>query len=100
MALLCSGPLAAQTNTGNIYGNVVDELGSSMTGGTATLSGPAAHTASVDASGVFRFPKLAPGKYTITVTMPGFGTVTRENVLVLVGKTSERVSGEPCRTRT
>ena len=87
MMILCAGPLAAQTNTGNVYGNVVDELGSPIPGGTATLTGPAApRTASVDAGGLFRFLRVAPGKYTLTVTMPGFTTVTRENLLVSVGQ--------------
>lgn len=86
-ALVVARPLVAQTNTGNVYGNVIDELGSPIPGGTATLTGPAApRTAGVDASGVFRFPRVAPGKYTLTVTMPGFATLTRENVVVSVGQ--------------
>ena len=85
--LLCSGPLVAQSNTGNVYGNVIDELGSPIPGGTATLTGTAApRTASVDAGGFFRFLRVAPGKYTLTVTTPGFATVARENVLVSVGQ--------------
>ena len=45
MALLCSGPLAAQTNTGNVYGSVVDELGAPIRGGHGHIdrSGGAAH---------------------------------------------------------
>ena len=56
--------LTAQTNTGNVYGNVIDEQGSPVPGGTATLAGTAApRTASVDARGFFRFLRVAPGKY-------------------------------------
>ncbi len=80
----------AQVNTGNVYGNVIDESGGAIPGGTATLTGPAApYTTSVDANGFFRFLKIPPGKYSITVSMPGFTTVTRENVTVSVGRNTQ-----------
>jgi len=80
----------AQTNTGNVYGNVIDEQGMAVPGGTATLTGPSApSTTSVDANGFFRFLKIPPGKYSVTVTMPGFTTVTRENVSVSVGRNTQ-----------
>ena len=78
---------SAQTNAGDIYGTVVDEQGSGIPGGTATLTGPIApRTTTVDAAGQFRFLKVPPGKYTLTVTMPGFTTVKREDVVVTLGK--------------
>ena len=40
-------------------------------------------------SGLFRFLKVPPGKYAVTVTMPGFTTVTRENVTVSVGQNTQ-----------
>ncbi len=87
IALLCTASIAAQTGTGNIYGSAIDEAGPAVTGGTATLSGPASpRTVSLDANGVFRFFGVAPGKYAITLTIPGFATATRENVLVLAGQ--------------
>ena len=39
-----------------------------------------------DASGVFRIPSIRVGNYKITAELPGFTTVTRENVQVLVGQ--------------
>ena len=79
--------VVAQTNTGNVYGNVVDEQGAPIPGGTATLTGAAApRTASVDVGGVFRFPRAAPGRYTVTATMPGLAAATRENILISVGQ--------------
>jgi outer membrane receptor protein involved in Fe transport len=90
MALVLSAPLVAQGNTGNVYGNVIDEQGGAIPGGTATLIGPAApRTTSVDAQGFFRFLNTAPGKYSVTVTMPGFTTVTRENVQVKLGQNTQ-----------
>jgi len=80
-------PLRAQVNTGNVYGTVTDEQGMTVPGGTATLTGESAPmTTSVEANGLFRFLKVPPGKYTVTVVMPGFTTVTRENVQVSVNK--------------
>ncbi|HYX22316.1 MAG TPA: TonB-dependent receptor [Thermoanaerobaculia bacterium] len=89
-ALYLTAPLFAQVNTGNVYGNVIDEQGGTIPGGTATLNGPSAPmTTTVDANGLFRFLRVPPGKYSVTVVMPGFTTVTRENVMVSVGKNTQ-----------
>ncbi len=91
-ALLCSSVpwTAAQSNTGNVHGTVVDEQGVPIAGGTATLTGPSApRRAKVDGGGVFRFPLAAPGTYSITVTVPGFATFTRANVVVSVGQNTQ-----------
>jgi hypothetical protein len=81
---------SAQTNTGNVYGTVTDEQGSAIPGGTATLTGTLApRTTSVDAAGHFRFLKVPPSRYSVVVTMPGFTTVTRENVIVVLGKDAQ-----------
>lgn len=81
----------AQVNTGNIYGQVTDEQGAAVPGGTATLTGPSAPaTTTVEANGIYRFLKVPPGgNYTVTITMPGFSTVTRENVSVSVGRNTQ-----------
>ena len=58
MALLLAGPLVAQSNTGNVYGNVIDEQGATIPGGTATLIGPSAPmTTSVDAQRTVPIPQ-------------------------------------------
>ena len=83
-------PLWAQSNTGNVYGNVVDESGGVLPGGTATLTGERQPmTTTVDANGLFRFLKVPPGRYTVTVALAGFTTVTRENVNVSVGQNTQ-----------
>src|SRR5437868_15495083 len=80
-------PALAQVNTGSVYGHVTDEQGMAIPGGTTTLTGPSAPmTTSVETNGLFRFVKVPPGKYTVTVTMPGFATVTREDVQVSVDR--------------
>ena len=82
---------SAQTNTGNIYGEVTDEQGMAVPGGTATLTGPSAPvTTTVESGGIYRFLKVPPGSnYTVTISMPGFTTVKRENVSVSVGKNTQ-----------
>ncbi len=81
---------ATAQNTGNVYGNVLDESGGVLPGGTATLTGERAPmTTVVDANGLFRFLKVPPGKYSVTVALPGFTTVTRENVTVSVGRNTQ-----------
>ncbi len=90
MTLPLAPALSAQTNTGNIYGNVIDEQGTPIPGGLVTLIGPAApRTTTVNANGFFRILKVAPGQYSVTVTMAGFATVTRQNVLVSVGRNTQ-----------
>ncbi len=81
----------AQVNTGNIYGDVTDEQGMGVPGGTVTLTGPRAPvTTTVEQGGIYRFLKVPPGSnYVVTITMPGFTTVTRENVSVSVGKNTQ-----------
>jgi hypothetical protein len=85
--LLPAVSAVAQTNTGNVYGTVIDELGSPIPGGTASLTGAVApRTATVGPGGLFRFLKVPPGGYTVTLATPGFATARREGVLVLVGR--------------
>src|SRR5206468_3877707 len=41
-----------------------------------------------DAGGVYRFPSLVPGTYSVQLELSGFQTITRENIVVLVGQTT------------
>src|SRR6476646_68142 len=78
--------LMAQENTGNIYGHVTQEK-TGIPGATATLTGDfAPRTTATDENGYFRFLRVAPGRYRVAVTMPGFSTVHFENVIVTLGK--------------
>jgi hypothetical protein len=81
---------AQTTNSGNVYGNVIDESGGALPGGTATLTGERAPmTTSVDANGYFRFLNVPPGRYDVVVAMPGFTTVTTEKIVVSVGRNTQ-----------
>jgi hypothetical protein len=75
---------------GSLYGKVVDEQGGVLPGVTATLSGQGAPAnATTDARGEFRFLNLSPGVYTVKLELTGFAVVTRENVVVSLGRSTE-----------
>jgi hypothetical protein len=80
----------AQQSTGNIYGHAVDEQGHGIPGATATLTGDRAPVTTVtDANGNFRFLRVPPGTYKVTVMMSGFSTLERDNVIVALGKNTD-----------
>jgi hypothetical protein len=80
-------PASAQVQSGSIYGTIQDESGGVLPGAAITLVGPD-RTASFasDSDGQYRFLNLAPGAYKLTVTLSGFSTVTRKDVVVVIGK--------------
>ena len=75
-------PAAAQT--GQVTGVVVDATGGVLPGTTVTLIGGPddPRTAQTDARGRFAFTGLAPGVYTVTVFLNGFGEVTVDDIAV------------------
>ena len=63
-----SSPLLAQRTTGAIFGTVTDESGAILPGVTVTLKGagvPGTPTAVTSGTGIYRFPNLPPGNYTL-----------------------------------
>src|SRR6476619_6971818 len=92
IALTVAAPAAAQVQTGSILVKAVDDQGAVVPGVTVTISSPVLVAGSMngvtDAGGVYRFPSLVPGTYTVKVDLSGFQTVNRENISVLVGQTT------------
>lgn len=85
LVILVLAPLvfSQSKETGAITGTVVDESGAPLPGVTVTISGPSlmgTRTFVTDARGVYRFPALPPGTYTIKAELQGFGTVVHENI--------------------
>src|SRR5690348_8494523 len=78
---------AAQVQTGSILIRAVDDQGGVVPGATITISSPVlvggSMTGVTDGGGIYRFPSLVPGTYTVKVELSGFATVTRENIVVL-----------------
>ena len=91
-AMVLPGALYAQfgQSTGGILGKVVDEQGGVLPGVSVIVKGPGAPvTVYTDARGEFRVTNIDAGNYTLTVSLQGFSTVNRENVVVQIGKNSE-----------
>lgn len=77
----------AQVQTGSIYGQVTDAQGALLPGVTVTLTNPSIgdRTAVTTALGVYRFPELPPGNYTLTFQLANFQTLRRSEIPVSAG---------------
>ncbi len=82
---------SAQRLTGTIRGTVKDSMGEILPGATVEIQSPdligGAQADISSASGVFLFSALPPGTYEVTVSLDGFQSLKRENIVVSVGKT-------------
>ncbi|MGI8786054.1 MAG: TonB-dependent receptor domain-containing protein [Acidobacteriota bacterium] len=76
-------PLCAQSARGTINGAVKDATGAVVPGAEVVIvnkdTGVETKTLTTD-SGVYRAPYLTPGKYKISVSLPGFKTAVADNV--------------------
>ena len=83
---------AQSLSTGTIAGTVRDESGAVLPGVTVEAASPAliekVRTSVTDAQGVYRIIDLRPGVYTVTFTLPGFGTLRRDGVELTTGFTA------------
>jgi hypothetical protein len=89
--LLFTLSLTAQLRTGNIYGKIVDKEKKALPGVAVTLTGPYMTnlTTVTNASGVFRFLAVFPGRdYNLKAELVGYKTVNRGNIIVTVGGNS------------
>jgi outer membrane receptor for ferrienterochelin and colicin len=107
LCLLCTFAFAAvvfgqaQITTGTIQGTVTDANGAIVPGATVeikNLDTNFSKTLASDEGGRFVALALPPGKYNVTVTKQGFGTLVAENLDLTVGQTmtlpiSMKVSG-------
>ena len=75
MAVLAASPALAEEQSGSIQGVVKDSSGGILPGVTVEARSPAVvgvTTAITNEEGVYRFPALPPGTYTITASLRGF----------------------------
>src|SRR5216684_2222588 len=80
---LVTGPAAFAQTFGSIDGETRDSTGAVVSAVTvsATNNGTnAVRTAVTNDAGVYSFPSLAPGTYTLRAEKPGFKTVVRNQV--------------------
>ncbi len=90
--MLASGTaMLAQSVRGAIGGSVTDATGALIPHATVTATNQGTSGKSVTnttAAGVYHFPDLPIGTYTVTATAPGFATKTSTGVLVQVNSTT------------
>jgi outer membrane receptor protein involved in Fe transport len=88
LVLLCLGTVLAQTSA-SLSGTVRDATGAVIPGASVVLTEPSRsvrlETITTD-EGIFTFPTLQPGVYTVTVEMPGFQQVIKQGIIVGTGE--------------
>jgi hypothetical protein len=80
----------AFAQTGKITGKVTDAQGGVLPGASviATDVDKGLKTEDVtNAAGIYVFPSLPRGNYTVTISLPGFNTFTREGLILNTGLT-------------
>ena len=84
--------MAQSVATGTISGVVRDTSGALLPGVTVEGASPAliekVRSAVTDGQGVYRIIDLRPGTYSVTFTLPGFGTLRREGIELTTGFTA------------
>src|SRR5262245_49223566 len=90
-ALLLPGAAAAQSRlTGaDLDGSVVDESGAALAGAAISvqdLETGLLRTAATDGRGRYAVPALAPGRYKVGAALKGFGSQSREGVVLQLGQ--------------
>lgn len=81
--LLVAVPASAQEMRGSIQGVVKDSSGGVLPGVTVEAKSPSlvgVQTTVTDTDGVYRFPSLSLGKYTVSANLQGFGPAKVDNV--------------------
>ena len=82
---------AVSSTEGVISGRIKDAQGGALPGVTIRVIGSGAAAtaravvATTDANGMFRITGLPPGVYTVHITLTGFTSIRRDNVLVTAG---------------
>ncbi len=88
LAVFLIAPLGAQTPSGEISGVVNDQTTAAVAGvkvALVNLATNATREVQTNDSGLYAFPALAPGVYTLKAEKQGFRAVERKNIEVLVG---------------
>ncbi|RPI52499.1 MAG: carboxypeptidase regulatory-like domain-containing protein, partial [Acidobacteria bacterium] len=84
----CATLASAQTPSGEISGLASDSSGSVLPGVRVTLTNvatKATRLTQTNESGVYVFPAVPPGTYTLKAELDGFSTMERANIQVQVG---------------
>jgi Carboxypeptidase regulatory-like domain len=96
-ATLLACPVAAgaqgggASSTGVITGRVADEQGAALPGVTVAVASASLigqQTTVTTETGIYRFPALPPGIYSVTYELTGFATLRREGIALTLGFTA------------
>src|ERR1051326_3287185 len=94
VSFVLAGRAGAQVLTGSVSGTVRDDSGAVLPGATVRASSSSLIVASVsvmtDGSGMFRFPALSPGEYTLDVDLANFAHYRETGIHVDVQSSIER----------
>ena len=85
VALLWAAPGWSQTNVGLIGGRVVDSSGGALPGCSVTATNEqskAVASTVTDTEGVYVFPSLSAGRYTVKAELEGFQTTVQSGVIL------------------
>ena len=88
LAIVAALAGAASAQTGSITGTIMDANGEVVAGAGVTAANPTngvSRTAVSNEQGVFVFPQLPPGAYTITVEKSGFKRIGKSDVVLSAG---------------
>jgi outer membrane receptor protein involved in Fe transport len=89
--LVPSLSIAQIGQTATLTGSVADQSGAVLPGVTVTVTGESliggARTTVTDENGVYRFPTLPPGTYSVSAELSGFKPFTQQDVRLQLGQT-------------
>jgi hypothetical protein len=84
-------PMRAQSTYGSVTGSVTDASGATMVDARVTLTNLGTserRTQSTGSDGLYLFPNLLPGRYSVDVEKAGFKKYSRPDVVVQVNQTA------------
>ena len=85
LVLAYAAPSSAQMYTGRIDATVSDSTGALLPAVTVEINGPQKEAGVTDALGQAHFLNLAPGVYSVSAKLSGFGDYLNKNVVVGTG---------------
>ena len=90
LLLGCAIGSGAQTLTSAVHGTVTDPSGAIIPSATVVLTNDSggSKTASTGKDGGFAFDRLPPGRYSVSVTAPGFAPASVPDIMVFAGKST------------
>jgi len=90
LLLILASAVSAQT-LGEITGQVTDASGSLVAGATVTVTNAAtsaSRTTSSNEAGIYAFPALQPGQYSVKTVAKGFGAISKTGIELQVQQTA------------